>query len=346
MKISCFIKCFGLILSSLLSYQMKAQKLHLPDEDEAELLKEKISFCKPGVVNQSRGRGILLQYGGVSGFDVTPEGGLSDAQNTSSVSHVDQVKAKIKIPLANTPTFKMLAGYEYNAETFHFNKIGELNRDVFQSLDGNPLRNNKFSLYLTKAFDNKYYAGLRVRSSYRGDYDKGLSFDSRYATYSALAVFGVKPRPDLEWGIGLTYSDNFFRTQVLPFAIYNRTFNDKWGLEMVIPVQLMGRYNFREDRILLFGAEYQSDSYALDVLDSQSGNTLPYYFRHSEVAIKASYDHHVASWIWMTAEGGLQLPVRNRFDAVDMGASFNNQAGAQPFFKIGIFATPPRNCIK
>lgn len=335
---------FLLVLGSL---RLTAQHHHLPDEDQLELAKEKGAFCKPGVTNQSQGRGVLIQYGNAGGHRLLPESASTDGVSSRSrVSHVDQVTAKIKIPIVNAPSLKVLAGYEYSAETYHFSEIGATHPELFQSLDDNPLRNNKYSLYITKSFSGKYYGGLRLRTSYRGDYDQGMSFDGRYATYSALAVFGVKPRPDLEWGVGLTYSDNFFNRQVLPFAVYNRTFNDKWGIETVLPVSIMGRYNFRKGRLILFGAEYQSDSYAVDVLTGKSDQAAPYFFRHAEIAVKASYDHHLGSWFWLNLEGGYQVPVRNEFINAQSGHATINSAQGQPFFRVGFFVTPPKDCIK
>ncbi|MCB0549200.1 MAG: hypothetical protein KDD19_16600 [Phaeodactylibacter sp.] len=348
MAIRCSAKYFCLLLFTLVISQLQAQRGHLPDEDQLELAKDKPVFCKPGVTNQSRGRGVLIEYGNVGSYKLTPKNALSDGVSSGSrVSHIDQLTAKIKIPMVNAPSLKVLAGYEHSSETYHFSRIGDTHAGLFQSLDNNPLRNNKYSLYITKAFCDKFYGGLRLRTSYRGDYDEVMSFESRYATYSALAVFGVKPRPDLEWGIGLTYSDNFFNRQVLPFAVYNRTFNDKWGIETVLPVSIMGRYNFRPDRMMLFGAEYQSDSYAIDVLTGQSGQPpLPYFFRHSEIVAKVSYDHHLRSWFWFNIEGGYQVPFRNEFIAAEGGQRIDNSAKGQPFFKIGLFVSPPKECVK
>ncbi|MCB9266972.1 MAG: hypothetical protein H6558_18235 [Lewinellaceae bacterium] len=341
------VKSVALCCFVLISWQIEAQRHHIPDEDQVELAQEKSGFCQPGVRNQSRGRGVLIEYGGIGSHTLLPDNALSKAANSGSrVSHVEQMKAKIKIPIVNAPGLKVLAGYEYGSEKYHFSSFGTGSSQMYRSLDDNPLRNNKFSLYITKAFRDKYYGGLRLRTSYRGDYDQKMSFESQYATYSALAVFGVKPRPDLEWGVGLTYSDNFFNRQVLPFAIYNRTFNDKWGIETVLPVSVMGRYNFREGRLLLFGAEYQSDSYAIDVLTGKSEQALPYYFRRSEIAVKASYDHNLYSWFWFNVEGGYQIPFRNEFVAPGGGPTTRNSTKGQPFVKVGIFVTPPRECVR
>jgi len=344
----CPLKCFLCGLLCCLFAQLKAQHFPIPDEDESELPKEKTNFCRPGVANQSRGRGILLERRITGQQYQAPDIGDIDGANASEIGQMERLKAKIKIPLVNAPSLKVLAGYEYMRETFHFNRIGHYNEAVFSSLHDNPLHTNKYSLYITKSFNGKYYGGLRLRTSYRGDHEKAIAFDSRYATYSGLLAFGMKASEDLEYGVGLTFGRNFFRTQVLPFGIYNQTFNDKWGIETVLPVQIMGRYNFSPTHLLLFGVEYQSKSYSIDVYE-RGGEELavPHYFRRAEIAFKATYDKHLFSWIWFTAEAGYQLPLESRFDNTqDPSMNFRTRTSPQPFFSFGLFVTPSRDCIK
>ncbi len=340
----CPIRCFFCGLLFCFASAVKAQLLHEPDEDGIELSKER-AICRPGVTNQSVGRGLLLERRSVGSQFYSPGIGELDGANASVVSHVERLTGKVKIPVLNKPSLKVLLGYEYAGETFHFDRIGYFNRDVFSSLDGNTLHTNKYSVYITKSFNEDYYAGLRLRTSYRGDHEEMISFDSRYATYSGLAAFGYKPNPDLEYGVGFTFGRNFFRTQILPFGIYNQTFNDKWGIETVLPVQIMMRYNFTPSNLLLFGLEYQSKSYSIDVYEQGGeGAFTPYYFRHAEIAFKATYDVNLFSWVWFTAEGGYQVPLNSRFDnTVDETLNFRARNSGQPFFSVGVFVTPPRD---
>ncbi|NBC07320.1 MAG: hypothetical protein GVY26_09010 [Bacteroidetes bacterium] len=326
-----------------------AQNLMFGEEDEVELPKDRTDFCSPGVINKSRGRGILLERRSVGAQHLAPNIGDIDGANASDIARVERIKGKIKIPLVNAADLKVLMGYEYARETFRFNRIGYYNEEVFRSLHDNPLHTNKYSIYITKSFNDKYYAGLRVRTSYRGDHEEMINFDGRYATYSALAAFGIKPREDLEYGFGLTYSRGFFNTNLLPFGIYNQTFNKKWGIETVLPVRIMMRYNFTPKELLLFGVEFQSKSYSIDVYRQSKRNLppTPYYFRHAEIAWKATYDKHLFSWIWFTAEAGYQIPLNSRFDNTqDATLNFRTRATPQPFFNIGVFVSPSRDCVK
>ena len=343
MKTSCVL-LFCLTLAYLLP--LCAQQVHLPDGDGMELTKEPI-FCTPGTPNKSRGKGLVIEYGLNGDHYWGPRNGAPDGPNFSEVDYTDHFKAKIKIPILNKKSLKFLAGYEYAFERFNFEEFGGERTNVFQSLDGKRLKTNKFSLYLTKSINGKYYAVFQARASYRGDY-KGLnSFDSRYAAYSGAAVFGVKPKPHVEWGIGLSFSTGFNRTRVLPFAVYNKTFNSKWGIETVLPVSIKGRYNFNRHCLMLFGAEYNSNNYSVDLLSERRANVHEYHLRHAEILPQVSLEQHLFSWLWLNVEAGYQIPVRTEFGNTEVPElSFRGKSGAQPYFRVGLFLSPSDHLMK
>ncbi len=338
-----FLTVFHLCLAVCLH----GQSFSIGEKEELELSKDCTEFCSPGVINKSRGRGLLLERTVVGDQNLAPRPGGMDGANASTVDYIEQFRAKIKIPLVNAPSLKVLAGYEYEQEAVHFERIGYFNRELFQALNGKTLRSNKYSLYITKSFNEEVYAGLRLRTSYRGDYEQMMNFDPRYTTYSGLAAVGFKKRDDLEWGLGVMFSRGFFNTTVLPFAVYNQTFSDEWGIETVLPARIMVRYNFSPTNLMLFGVEYQSNSYALDLLQQETQGITPYHFRHAEIALKATYDRQIYSWVWFTAESGYLFPRRARFDnLLDEDYDFRARTSPQPFLRVGIFLTPPRNRIR
>lgn len=330
-----------------LAFFAEAQKLHLPGEEGTEIAKEPLSLCKPGVLNKSKGKGLLVEYGLNGGYNYKVKNDFIQSQNNSEVDYSNHFKAKIKVPIINATGFKVLAGYEYESEKFHFDEVNGLESNVFESLDGKRLKTNKFTVYTSKSLNEKHYAIFRLRMAYNGDYTAWNDFDNRYATYSAAGIFGVKPNDNLEWGVGLTYSNNPERTRVLPFLIYNRTFNDKWGIESVLPVQIYGRYNVNKDCIVLFGGEYHSKNYSVDLNTNAQALSSTYNFRHAEVLFQTSLEQHLFSWIWLNVKAGYQLPLRSRFNNVTLpDYSFRATPGGQPYVRIGLFLSPSANAIK
>lgn len=329
-----------LCINSLL-VSLSAQELHMPEtcRDSAGFM-----LCQPGVPNKSPGRGLLLEYSLVGHQRMAPPSGPKDGPMSSKIGHVERFVGKIKLPIVHRKGFNLLLGYEYSEEVFHFDHIGDYQTEVFTSLDGESLRTNQFAAYLTKVLNERMYLGAKLGTTYRGSYDGAMGFSPKHANYGALGLLGIKPRPDLEWGVGLGFSKNFFQTIVLPFFIYNQTFNDRWGIESVLPVQIRLRYNAGPGDILMLGLEYQSDAYAVDVPATGQLDASHYYFRHAEIALKATYDKHLFSWAWFNAEAGFQVARRSRFDHSERAdLDFRVRSSPQPFLRTGLFLCPPRN---
>lgn len=329
----------------LSSEALIAQGLRLPNEDGSDLAREKCLFCKPGVVRKSKSKGVEIAWTPSLSRNVVPV----DARkvNNSRLNRLDEFKFKFKIPIVNAESFKALLGFEHGWDIFRFDLIGSAQSDFFFQLDGQKLKYNKFSAYFTKSFNHKYYAVMRVRASFNGDYENFVNIDRRYSNYSAMGVFGVKPHEELEYGFGLSYSNGFNRVRILPFAVYNRTFNEKWGIETLIPVQFFARYNADPQTILLFGAEYTSRRYSIDIYDALRELNDEVYLRNAGINVVGSLERKLFSWVWLNAKAGYHLPFNTQIEGIsNPNDSFNYRQGAFPFFKLSIFVTPDKAFIK
>ncbi len=308
-------------------------------------LPNSITFCKPGVIGKSKSKGVMLLYGLHSGYPQMIEGTNID----ENLSNVEILEAKIKIPLVNAPDVKVLFGYEFGFRKYHFNESDDnFYTDIFNRIDDRTLKENIFSVYLTKAFDERNYGALRIRANYTGDYEGWLDLEDHHAIYNVTAVWGIKPRAELEWGIGLSYSKRFFRDndQVLPFLVYNHTFNSEWGIESTLPAQIFLRHNFSGDQIVLFGLSAQSYVYSIDVL-SNVDREPTHAFRELGVNTGLTYEQKLFSWIWMKIDGGYHIPIRSEFIAVDNDfEDFIQKPNGRPFFNLGLFLTPPDDFIR
>jgi hypothetical protein len=330
---------------------LHGQKHHLlPGRDDSELAKETI-FCKPGVPNKSRGKGLEIRYGAHGSRKLESLSRSDDSGDFAGIAYSEELRAKIKIPLIHKNNLYLLAGYEYDQEIMHFDRIEGSHSGALQSLNNRMLRGNRFSLYVGKSFNEKHYGALRLRTAFDGDYRQWASFDDRYASYSGLALFGIKPKNDKEWGVGISFSHNPIRTRVLPFMIYNQTFNDKWGVEFVLPVQLHGRYNFSPTNLILFGAEYESTSYSVDLAGNSPASSLAnadqyeYFIRSNAVNLQVSWEKNLFSWVWFNAQGGYQIPINSEFRNLDAKApSFDTRQGGNPFLRVGLFLSPTKLC--
>ena len=308
-------------------------------------------WSRPGVRYRSQSRGVSIRYETQPGFSW--EGGDAIAGGEQKVSHLEQFTFKFKIPLMNKPRIKLLLGYEWDTEKYFFNNPYEghdQEQTLFQLLDERRLKANKLSGYFTYSFDDRFYISSRVRMSLNGDYQGLIDFDNIYRTYSAAVAYGKKVSEDEEWGIGITYSNNKARQIALPFFVYNRTFNERWGIQTALPGQAYLRRNVGPELVntFLLGATFDSKYYALNTEPGRGFEELQQYFlRNNGIRAMLQYEHNFAPWVWAFAQAGYFIPFQTRFNpADDIDVDLETTVGGRPFFRVGVFLAPPKDLIK
>lgn len=297
-------------------------------------------YCKPGIRNKSRSRGVNLSYRllgeGTYGENDNP----FSAPPFSTFHSLQQLQFKIKTPIINKDNLKLLAGYKYEMEHFNFKQIGIDFSDVFEGLANDKLKSNSLSLLLSRPFTETKYFALRFRYSSNGDYKQFMSFKNKYSIYKLLGFYAIKPNEDLEWGFGLNISKSFRRTNFLPFFVYNKNFNQRWGIESVFPGFVFGRYNINPRNIFLFGAEYNSQSYRID-FDNSNEDPLAFDYNHSELVTSIKLEHRFFPWFWGSIKTGYQIHFSNEFESKnDFSESFRAEPSDAFFFRIGLFVSP------
>jgi len=308
------------------------------------------TFCTPGILNKSRSRGIDIAYNFLNGGMIRPEQSQFQ-ERAGQLQSLESIIVKVKVPLLLKPGLKVLAGFNYQPETYTFATIPDAGvsslatlhfSDVFRDIDTRYLKHTSLNLYAMKPLDERHYLGVRFRYASNGDYTGIMSFRDRYAAYQATIAYGIKKNKDFEYGFGLAFSKNFRRTIVLPAFFYNRNFNSKWGLETVFPAYVNGRYNINNKSILLFGYEFNSRAYSIDIGNRRSATESVFHLRHSELLFGASLERQIVPWIWMNIKAGFQVNLPTQFDAQIPGApSYEFRPANAPYLRMGVFISPP-----
>lgn len=328
---------FFFLMAEVLSAQIKPE---LFPEDIAVGDTPVRCYCKPGVRNKSRSKGLQISYASIAEGDFKDEEGFL----TSEPSHFNRwtrFEFDIKAPIINRDGFKLLIGAKRITERFNINRFGQDYTDAFQALDAAKLKNTSLSAIVTKPLNEKNYIGVRFRYNANGNYGGLMDFDEIYGVYKVLAAFGIKKHEDFEWGFGLNFSKSFRRTNLLPFIIYNRNFRNSWGIETAFPGYFFGRYNFNPKSILLFGAEYGSDSYRM-TFSNEADEFKDYAFNHSELRYLLRLEQQFAPWVWGNLRFGYQMNFSTDFESKNLAApEFMVDPSNGLFFEIGIFVSPP-----
>lgn len=307
-------------------------------------------MCTPGILRKSRSRGLDIAYNFNNGGLVRPQGNHLEGR-PGELESLEALVVKLKAPILNGSRFKMVAGFNYEPEKFFFSSVptglsvSALSPnvgDVYQQIDARMLKHTSLSLFGVSILDEQHYLGFRAQASFNGDYRGLINFDNRYASYQASLALGIKRTSDFEWGFGLNFSHDSRRSIVLPFILYNRNFNRKWGLEAVFPASVQGRYNIDKRSILLFGYEYGSRFYSIDVQNPYLRSTDAYLFSHSELRFGVSLERQIVPWVWLNMKAGYQINMPNRFQVQGtQDLSYRATPGNAPYFRLGFFLSPP-----
>ncbi|MCB0549069.1 MAG: hypothetical protein KDD19_15930 [Phaeodactylibacter sp.] len=338
------------LIASVLLFALKGHTQTKPDffpEDVTTQGGELRCFCKPGVENRSRAKGLELSYGYFGGGQFKAEDTIL-TQPLTEFRNLSYVKFDIKLPVINKESFKLLLNYSYFSELYDIKRFGADFSEAFRELNDSALKSNSLGVIVSKPLGEFNYLAFRFKLSANGNFGGlGRFFEDRYAIYKFYGIYAIKPSDDFEWGVGLAYSKSFRRNNLIPFLLFNRNFNDKWGIESVFPANAFLRYNLGDGDILLFGVEYDSQSYRVSGPDAGSPSGLfDYAINHSEFLISTRVEHQFARWIWGNFKAGYRFNFSTDFEAKSPGTTpFNVEQSNALFFQVGFFISPPDDLL-
>ncbi len=301
-------------------------------------------FCKPGVVNKSPGKGISLEY--FIQPNINLKSNLSPDES-SKVGYNDRLRFKFKIPIIHKEKFSFLLGVDHQREEYEFDFIDNPTRYLFQSIDDKALKTSRLSAYALRPINNSLYLIAKGEATFNGDYDPLIKLDNRYAIYRGAVILGIKKYEHKEYGIGVMYSNGFRKNAVYPVLMYNHTFSPHWGIETVLPVRIQLRYNMTNKNMLLFGTDYKTRVYSLDVANEDQGDTDIFNMRRAEVQLGFTFKQQLHPWIWFDIKTGYLYNFTTRFDLSSPGKErisdfITADPSSGPFLRLGLFLSPPK----
>ena len=296
-------------------------------------------YCKPGVVQKSKSKGLTVSYAAFTGLDYKTD--LDGTIQKGRLSSSDVLSFKVKLPIVNKCHFKLVMGYEYNRQEYNF-EPSPTRESIFEPLHNEVLANNRISIYALRPVNDKSYIGMAYALALNGNYDQWVNFGSDYRIHRLVFTYGRKVNETTEWGIGLYYKNGFRSQTLLPFGFYNHTFNQKWGIESVLFSRIYGRYNFSDKSLLLFGPEYFSKDFAIKLKGEEY-----WEMKWPHIDFSLIWQKRLTPWVWLEAKTAYvynfdpTIEYQNRDEVFDVGIDKNSFN-----FAISIFVTPTKEFLK
>ncbi|NNC95157.1 MAG: hypothetical protein HKN92_06300 [Chitinophagales bacterium] len=300
------------------------------------------SFCTSGVTNQSPSRGIVLSFEQLPGLEL--ESKNDDESLIARLEDSRQIKFKIKAPVLNKKSIKMLLGFRYSDERLNFTALGE-NRELFSYLNDKRFKSTGLDLYVMKPFKGNAYLTFGFGVGLHGDFKGLLKTNSRFINYSGGFLIAKKPNKDLEYGFGLVYSKKYgFGSFPIPVIKYDHTLSSKFGVETMLPYKVHFRYNISEHNMIRVGMSGKSSSYNIGLNELSGYENASLKFSRTYIQYGLTFDQQIVHPLWLSISAGYQqnvsFNIRETFTKGDY--LLNSNADGAPYFNFTLFLTNPK----
>jgi hypothetical protein len=306
-------------------------------------------LCSPGVINKAPAKGVSFTYSFNPDYVMRPVA----TEAAGKVRRNEFFDLRLRAPLYRSEKLKVILGFQYTLERYHFNQRSSESHPLFRHLDNNGLKNAGIAAMIVHPINHRFYSSFRLSANWQGDYPQFLNPGMRYAVYRAAALLGLKKNERLEYGLGLVVSKGFQQANLIPFGFYNQTFNEHWGIECTIPSSFKVRYNFSTRSIAQLGTELNNQNYSMLVNPQTPQQGLhspaqrdPFNYQRSYLDIVGSYYQHLSGWAWVQLKLGYGINVNSKARDIPLRQDFDLRPSGAMVGMISFFLSPPKNLLE
>lgn len=300
------------------------------------------TYCTQKVSYLSPTKLISVGYEGQLPFHWQSVGTHGMAQAiTTAETHVNTfsgVRLGVNTPVISRSNFILNLGLTYwNTRV----ALGNPERSANMFGKVQALNSTGLNATVFKPLNNKNFIIVQANADLNGNYRNFDEINSKGLTFSGIALYGWKKDDNFMWGVGLSRTYRAGQVLHIPVILYNRTFNQKWGIEAILPARAHVRRNFSTTSYLMAGVEIEGNAY---YLGNMGGSEL--HLRRGELKPRLMFEQKLTGFIWLSAQAGLRY--NWRFDAFnsqnptkDQKPLFTNTLGNPLYFNLSLnFVSP------
>jgi len=290
-------------------------------------------YCNQKVINQLPQRIISLGYEYQGGF--TMPGVRTSASSTTlqdfTINQVSAIKAQVNIPVISNTKIIWQLGANYWASRFNVDNPG--NNSFAQKLDSRALTTTGINTTIFKPLNEVNFLIVQASADVNGVFQRFSDITSNAITVSGAIIYGWKTsdRNMICTGISRTYRAG----QILhiPVLFWNKSFNDHWGMELLLPARGHLKYNFSTSNILQLGFELEGNQFLMNLPNSQNGKV---FIQRGELKPRVAWDKKITGFLWMSAQAGIRhnwrFDVMNQYDAREESQRYFSSKLGNPFY--------------
>ncbi len=328
------------------------------DTAQANQVGQAQEFAVPSVVGQGPSKGVIAHLEGLADFSVDSEIRDKEPTTKANTTVTKNRRAFIKgyIPVWNNPHLKVILGFNYDREEFQFQDAN--NSSFYRNLEDKGLKTLGAQLAVIRPVDEVHWYLARVKGELNGDYTSSELNVSDYLKMSGEFIYGWKRSAYFAWGVGAQIGYTFGRQSIYPVILYNRTFNQRWGVESLFPARVSVRRNVNPKTLLFGGYTVDGMNYNIKLREPLANGLQTLIIRETELKLRLRLEREIYDFLWFGLEGGYRYNVN--FNAVDAASNqrtlpqlfsgsrnrlVTNNLGTVPYASIEIFLVPPRKFL-
>lgn len=290
-------------------------------------------YCNQKVINQLPQRIISLGYEYQGGF--TMPGIRSSATTPTTqdfnINRVSSLRAQVNIPVVSNTKIIWQLGANYWASRFDVENPGT--NSFAQKLDGKALTTTGINTTIFKPLNEKNFLIIQASADANGLFEGFSEITSDAITLSGAVIYGWKTSDRNMIGTGISRTYRAGQLIHVPVLFWNKTFNDHWGMELLLPARGTVKYNFSPSNILQLGFELEGNQFLMNLPNSQNGKV---FLQRGELKPRIAWDKKLTGFLWMSAQAGIRhnwrFDVMNQYDAREANQRYFASNLGNPFY--------------
>lgn len=289
-------------------------------------------YCTQKVLNQTPQRIVSLgfEYHGSFLMPGVPVSPMLPAFQDFNVSGVTALRAQVNIPVVSNNKIIWQLGANYWGSRFAVDAPG--NNAFAKHLNERFMTTAGINTTIFKPLNEKNFIIFQASADMNGVFQGFDNISSKALTISGTAIYGWKTSEKNMIGTGIARTYRAGQILHVPVLFWNRTFNDRWGMELLLPARGHIRYNFSTSNILQLGFELEGNQFWMPSV----GMNNEVFVQRGELKPRIMWDKKINGFLWFNVQAGLRynwrFDVMNEYDARKDSELFFRSRMGNPFY--------------
>lgn len=290
--------------------------------------------CNPLVLGSVPRKALSIQVEQQGGFnnDYTLMYGFPTVSNNINFSSAQNLRVNYYKPIVTKPNafITVEAGYWYSK----YNVNNRTGIAFFNDLNDGRFHSFSASTTIFKPLNAKNFILINGSVEMNGNATSFKKPGAKNLFSGGVLLYGWKKGVQSMVGVGVLRAYRLGRVVHAPAFLWNKNFNKKWGVEMLLPARGFVRYTLKKTDFVLMGFDLEGTQYAYNSNMPAINNS---FFQRGEIKPRIGIDMQMAKNTRFTANAGCRINGRmdwsDNYDGKILLAE--NNPGVNYFVNVG-----------